>query len=82
MTPERWRRVGELFDAPARVDPAGREAWLGAACGGMEDVAKLLDFGLVRPTATARATELSARPGPRYAAVYVAGAGQGRPGAG
>src|SRR5262249_17160828 len=28
--------------------------------GGMEDVAKLLDFGLVRPTATARAADLSA----------------------
>jgi serine/threonine-protein kinase len=34
MTPERWRRVGEVFDAALLVDPAGRDAWLGAACGG------------------------------------------------
>ena len=51
--------------------------------GGMDDVAKLLDFGLVRPAATARAAHLSARgPDPRHAAVHVAGAGDGRPGAG
>jgi serine/threonine-protein kinase len=38
MTPERWRRVGELFDAAVRVDPARREAWLRAACGGDDDL--------------------------------------------
>ena len=27
MTPERWRRIGELFEAAVRIDPAGREAW-------------------------------------------------------
>jgi hypothetical protein len=34
MTPERWRRIGELLEAAVRIDPAGREAWLRAACGG------------------------------------------------
>src|SRR5689334_3134268 len=33
MTPERWRRVDELFDAALRIDPAGRESWLRGACG-------------------------------------------------
>ena len=33
MTPERWRRIGDLFDAALRLDPAGREAWLREACG-------------------------------------------------
>ena len=47
MTPERWRQIGELFKAAVRIDPAGREAWLRAACGGDDDlraeVARLLD---------------------------------------
>ena len=47
MTPERWRRIGELFDAAVRIDPAGREVWLRAACGGDDDlraeVGRLLD---------------------------------------
>jgi serine/threonine-protein kinase len=34
MTPERWRQVGDLFDAAVRVEPAGREDWLRASCGG------------------------------------------------
>ncbi len=38
MTPERWRRIGELFEAAVRIDPAGREAWLRAACGGNDEV--------------------------------------------
>ena len=38
MTPERWREVGELFKAAVRIDPAGREPWLRAACGGDEDL--------------------------------------------
>jgi hypothetical protein len=33
MTPERWRRIDDLFDAALRLDPAEREAWLRAACG-------------------------------------------------
>jgi hypothetical protein len=31
MTPERWRRIGELYEAAVRIDPTGREAWLRAA---------------------------------------------------
>ncbi len=46
MTPERWQQIGELFKAAVRIDPAGREAWLRAACGGDDDlraqVARLL----------------------------------------
>jgi serine/threonine-protein kinase len=46
MTPEHWRRVGELFEAATRVEPAGRETWLRAASGGDEalraEVARLL----------------------------------------
>ena len=38
MTPERWRRIGELFEAAVQIDPAGREAWLRAACGGDDEV--------------------------------------------
>src|SRR5262249_23873778 len=35
---ERWRRVGELFKASVRIDPAGREPWLRAACDGDDDL--------------------------------------------
>ena len=38
MTPERWRQIGELFEAAVRIDPAGREAWLRAACGGDDEL--------------------------------------------
>jgi serine/threonine-protein kinase len=38
MTSERWRQIGELFDAANRIDPSGREAWLRAACGEDEDL--------------------------------------------
>ncbi len=38
MTPERWRQIGDLFDAAVRIDPAGRQAWLRAACGGDDDL--------------------------------------------
>jgi eukaryotic-like serine/threonine-protein kinase len=38
MTPERWRQIGELFDAAVQVDSAGREDWLRAASGGDDDL--------------------------------------------
>jgi len=38
MTPERWRLIGELFDAALRIDDAGREVWLRAACDGDDDL--------------------------------------------
>ena len=38
MTPERWRQIGELFDAAVRIEPAEREAWLRAACGEDDDL--------------------------------------------
>ncbi len=37
MTPERWRQVGELFEASVRIDPSGREPWLRVACGDDDD---------------------------------------------
>ena len=46
MTPERWHQIGELFKLAVQIDPAGREAWLRAACGRDDDlraeVARLL----------------------------------------
>jgi eukaryotic-like serine/threonine-protein kinase len=38
MMPQRWREAGELFEAALRIDPAGREAWLRAACGGDDEL--------------------------------------------
>jgi serine/threonine-protein kinase len=38
MTPERWRRINDLFDAALRLAPAEREPWLREACGGDEDL--------------------------------------------
>jgi eukaryotic-like serine/threonine-protein kinase len=47
MTPERWRRIDELFAGALRLDPAARDAWLREACGDDEglraEVARLLD---------------------------------------
>jgi serine/threonine-protein kinase len=47
MTPERWRRIDDLFDAALGLAPAEREAWLRTACGNDEglraEVAHLLD---------------------------------------
>jgi serine/threonine-protein kinase len=38
MTPERWHRIGELFEAALRIDSTGRDDWLGAACGGDDEL--------------------------------------------
>src|SRR5262249_61312902 len=38
MMPVRWRQIDDLFDAAVRIDPAGREPWLRAACGGDEEL--------------------------------------------
>jgi serine/threonine-protein kinase len=38
MTPERWRQIGELFDAAVRLAAAEREPWLRAACRGDDDL--------------------------------------------
>ncbi|MGO8897799.1 MAG: serine/threonine-protein kinase [Isosphaeraceae bacterium] len=38
MTPERWRQIGDLFNAAVRLEPAQREAWLRRACGEDEDL--------------------------------------------
>jgi tRNA A-37 threonylcarbamoyl transferase component Bud32 len=38
MRAERWREVGELFQAAVQINPAGREAWLRSACDGDADL--------------------------------------------
>jgi tRNA A-37 threonylcarbamoyl transferase component Bud32 len=47
MTAERWIRIDELFAGALKIDPAGRQDWLIAACGDDEElraeVARLLD---------------------------------------
>jgi serine/threonine-protein kinase len=43
MTPERWHRIDVLFDAALRLDPTEREAWLGGACGGDDEIRAEVD---------------------------------------
>ena len=43
MTPERWRRIDDLFDAALQLAPAERESWLREACGGDEDLRAEVD---------------------------------------
>jgi serine/threonine-protein kinase len=38
VTPERWRKIAELFDGALRVAPSERESWLRAACGGDDEL--------------------------------------------
>jgi serine/threonine-protein kinase len=38
MTPERWRQVGDLFEAAMQVEPESRDSWLRAACAGDNDL--------------------------------------------
>jgi serine/threonine-protein kinase len=38
MTAERWQEIGELFAAAVRIDPAERESWRRAACGGDDEL--------------------------------------------
>jgi eukaryotic-like serine/threonine-protein kinase len=63
MTPERWKRIDELFAAALRIEPAEREAWLRRASGDDErlraEVARLLD-----QDERAARDEFPATPGP------------------
>jgi eukaryotic-like serine/threonine-protein kinase len=38
MTPERWRRIDDLFDAAVRLGPVEREVWLHGASGSEADL--------------------------------------------
>jgi len=38
MTPERWQKVKEIFDAALKYEPAQRSPFLSRACGGDEDL--------------------------------------------
>ena len=38
MSPERWRRIGELFDTAVSVSASEREDWLRRACDGDDDL--------------------------------------------
>ncbi len=48
MTPERWGRIDDLFDASLRLAPSDRATWLRGACGDDEslraEVARLLEL--------------------------------------
>ena len=43
MTPERWRRIDDLFDAALQLAPAERGPWLREACGGDDDLRAEVD---------------------------------------
>jgi serine/threonine protein kinase len=49
MTPERWEKVGEIFNSAAEMDTADREAYLREKCGDdstlLSEVRSLLDAG-------------------------------------
>jgi serine/threonine protein kinase len=73
MTPERWRRIDELFDGVLRLAPDERGAWLREACGDDEtlraEVSRLLAGderadrdGFLRPPEEEHALELEPRP--------------------
>ena len=55
---------------------------IAARRGGIDDVAKLLDFGLVRPARRAGGPRERGRQDPRHTTFHVAGAGDGQPRAG
>jgi hypothetical protein len=71
MTPKRWTRIGELFAAALKIEPAKRGSWLLTACGGdaklHAELARLLDQDeratrerfLSAPDSTTRASELT-----------------------
>src|SRR5262249_2809702 len=44
MTPQRWQRINELFEAASRIDPSRRQDWLEGVCDAelRDDVARLL----------------------------------------
>src|SRR5262249_52039199 len=63
MTPERWRRIGDLFDAAVGVDPASRGTWLDAACGGDEELRDEVGRLLAQDERASR-TGFLAPPGP------------------
>jgi len=63
MTPERWRRIGDLFDEALRVNPSDRDDWLLGHCEGddhlLVEVRRLLDederadrLGFLKPPET------------------------------
>jgi serine/threonine-protein kinase len=80
MTPERWQRIGDLFEAAVLLDAAGRQACLRAACEGDADlraeVSRLLsqdrraerDGILLPPAATRPPTDRTESWRPRVAA--------------
>ena len=47
MTPDRWSRIDDLFDASLRLAPPEREAWLRGACGDDESLREAHAAGLI-----------------------------------
>ncbi len=43
MMPQRWRQIGDLFDAAVRLEPTRRQAWLREACGDDDDLRAEVD---------------------------------------
>jgi serine/threonine-protein kinase len=44
MTPERWRRIDDLFDAATRLEPSERAGWIHRVCGNDDE----LEFEVTR----------------------------------
>jgi serine/threonine-protein kinase len=76
MTPERWRQIGELFDAAVGIDSSVREAWLRSVCGEDEDLRAQVQGllagderadqqGLLRPPEPARPSQDATTSWPR-----------------
>ena len=61
MTPERWRRIDELFDAALRLAPPERGEWLGGACQGDDQLRAAVDHLLAEDEAAERDGFLSPR---------------------
>jgi hypothetical protein len=60
MTPERWRRIDELFAGARRIEPAEREAWLRGSCGDDEALRAAVAHLLEQDERAARQSFLSA----------------------
>jgi serine/threonine protein kinase/Tfp pilus assembly protein PilF len=70
MTPERHRRIGELFDQALERAPAERAAWLREACGADDELYAAVEKML---SSQDQANDFLARPALDVAAVQVAG---------
>ncbi|WP_406698690.1 serine/threonine-protein kinase [Singulisphaera sp. Ch08] len=54
MTPDRWRQIGDLFDASLQLAPPERDAWLRQTCGEDDDLRAEVDRLLAQDERAAR----------------------------